>query len=81
MEIDRLQLDTRVQVITPENIAFQYRVAGPFLRLPAYLIDMLIRVGICGISWIAFMIGFGASGLPGWGFGIWLILVFFCVFF
>ena len=40
------QLDARIQVVTPENIAFKYRVAGPFRRLPAYLIDILIRGGV-----------------------------------
>ncbi len=37
-------LDASVQIVTPENIAFRYYVAGPFRRLPAYLIDLVIRV-------------------------------------
>jgi uncharacterized RDD family membrane protein YckC len=36
------QLDSIIRVITPENIAFEYRVAGPFRRLPAYLIDLAV---------------------------------------
>jgi uncharacterized RDD family membrane protein YckC len=39
----RGQLDSRIEIVTPENIAFKYRVAGPFRRAPAYLIDLLIR--------------------------------------
>ncbi len=36
-------LDTTIEVITPENIAFEYQLAGPFRRLPAYLIDVAAR--------------------------------------
>ncbi len=28
-------IDTRVELVTPENIAFQYRLAGPFRRVGA----------------------------------------------
>ena len=38
------QLDTSVEIITPENIAFRYRLAGPFRRLPAFLLDVIIEV-------------------------------------
>jgi uncharacterized RDD family membrane protein YckC len=38
-------LDTTIAVVTPENIAFDYQVAGPFRRMPAYLIDLLVRWG------------------------------------
>src|SRR5258708_7207746 len=40
------QLDSRIEIVTAENIAFKYRVAGPFRRLPAYVIDFLIRAGV-----------------------------------
>lgn len=33
------KLDSIIRVVTPENIAFEYRVAGPFRRLPALLLD------------------------------------------
>lgn len=39
-------LDTTIDVVTPENIAFEYQLAGPFRRLPAYLIDLVVRWGI-----------------------------------
>ena len=35
-------VDTAARVVTPENIAFEYRVAGPFLRLAALVLDWLI---------------------------------------
>ena len=41
------QLDSRIEIVTPENIAFHYVLAGPFRRLPAYLIDCGICVGKC----------------------------------
>ena len=40
-------LDTTIAVVTPENIAFDYQLAGPFRRLPAYLIDFGVRCGVC----------------------------------
>lgn len=39
-------LDTTIAVVTPENIAFEYLLAGPFRRLPAYLIDVAVRFGL-----------------------------------
>src|SRR5262245_60272998 len=36
-------LDATVQVVTPENIAFEYRVAGPFRRLPALILDVFLQ--------------------------------------
>ncbi len=35
-------LDTIYNVVAPENVAFQYRLAGPFLRAFAWTIDMTI---------------------------------------
>ncbi|MEM6472490.1 MAG: RDD family protein [Planctomycetota bacterium] len=40
---DLQPLDTTIGVVTPENIAFEYQLAGPFRRLPAYLIDFAVR--------------------------------------
>ena len=37
------QIDNTIDIVTPENIAFQYRIAGPFRRLPAFLLDLGIR--------------------------------------
>ncbi len=35
-------LDTATKVVTPENIAFEYRLAGPFARLVAFAIDWFV---------------------------------------
>lgn len=40
-------LDTEIEVVTPENVAFSYRLAGPFTRAAAFAIDFIIRVKIC----------------------------------
>lgn len=39
-------LDATVQVITPENIAFEYRLAGPFRRLPAFILDFCVGTAL-----------------------------------
>lgn len=48
-------LDATIDIVTPESISFRYRVAGPFRRLPAFFIDLLIRFG----AW--FVIAFALS--------------------
>jgi uncharacterized RDD family membrane protein YckC len=72
------QIDCTIDVVTPENIAFQYEVAGPFRRLPALLIDVLLRFAV----WIGFLILIGIAGVmsgPGGstlGIALWLLLWF-----
>jgi len=44
--VSKNQLDCVVNVITPENIEFEYLLAGPFQRLPAFLVDLMFRWGI-----------------------------------
>lgn len=75
-------LDTTIDVVTPENIAFRYQLAGPFRRLPAFLIDVMIRfmlillavflvtlfAGVTG-SALAGVVGFAAINI-GW-FLVW----------
>ena len=36
-------VDSVIRVVTPENIAFEYRVAGPFRRLPAMMLDFAVK--------------------------------------
>jgi uncharacterized RDD family membrane protein YckC len=72
----RSQLDNRIQIVTPENIAVEYRVAGPFVRLPAYLLDLLIRIGV--FLFMAFVISIisTSTGLFGMGIGGALVILF-----
>lgn len=44
MREDAEKIDCYVRVITPENIEFEYALAGPFQRLPAFLFDVGIRI-------------------------------------
>ncbi|QDU96451.1 RDD family protein [Lignipirellula cremea] len=55
MSTANAQLDNTIGIVTPENITFQYRVAGPFRRGPAFLVDIMLRV----LAIIAVYIGVG----------------------
>ncbi|HEX7376008.1 MAG TPA: RDD family protein [Pirellulales bacterium] len=73
---DQPPIDTRIELVTPENIAFQYRVAGPFRRLPAYLIDVAIRV-IASAALLFFLsMTFGVVGQGLMGVGLWFVAWF-----
>ena len=51
-------LDTATRVMTPENIAFEYQLAGPFRRIVAYVADILISLVGFGIAAFAVWMGF-----------------------
>ena len=69
-------IDTCIEIVTPENIAFQYRVAGPFRRLPAFLIDAAIRIALAAVTMIAAVFAFDYAGVVGVGIGIGLLIWF-----
>ena len=54
----RPALDTATRVMTPENIAFEYQLAGPFRRIVAYVADILISLVGFGIMLFAIWMGF-----------------------
>ncbi len=78
-------IDLTAVITTPENIQFEYRIAGPFRRLPALLLDFAIRLmlllavlilmAVVGIStalpsgMIAFLLLLSAFGLD-WFYGL-----------
>jgi uncharacterized RDD family membrane protein YckC len=65
MPLREQPLDSVIQVITPENIAFEYRVAGPFRRLGAFLLDLLLiffLIAAIGIV-LSFTVGMISPGL------------------
>jgi uncharacterized RDD family membrane protein YckC len=70
------QLDNRLEIVTPENIAFEYRIAGPFWRLPAYLIDLLIVLVLEIVIGLACMFAFGMAQMAGLGVMFGLIFWF-----
>jgi uncharacterized RDD family membrane protein YckC len=67
-------LDSTIEIKTPENIAFAYRAAGPFRRLPAFLADMAINVLLYIAIFVAAMVA-GAL-LSGLAFAFMLIAFF-----
>lgn len=57
-------IDLTAVITTPENIQFEYRIAGPFRRLPAFLLDFAIRM-MCVIAfYIVAFIGGVTVSLP-----------------
>jgi uncharacterized RDD family membrane protein YckC len=73
MPSESAPLDTRIEIVTPENIAFQYRVAGPFRRLPAYLIDVMLRTVVIFVA--AFVISLATGLLGQFGLGVGMLMV------
>jgi uncharacterized RDD family membrane protein YckC len=69
---DAPSIDGQIKVVTPENVAFHYEVAGPFRRLPAYLIDLAIRVLIAIGIGLA-LLGVASIGIADFGVGAALI--------
>jgi len=62
------QLDTRVRFVVPENIEFEHQLAGPFSRLPAYLLDFAIRLGLMFAMLFAIsFVGFATQSLGVFG--------------
>lgn len=75
---DQQQIDSTIDVVTPENISFQYQVAGPFRRLPAFVIDLLVRVGLWAAILIFSMMLLSQLnvGLASIGIAVWIVAWF-----
>lgn len=65
-----MRLDTRVRVETPEGITLSLRTAGVVPRTLAFLLDLIIRLGILIAANIAL------SQVPGLGGGVMLLVAF-----
>ncbi len=61
MTTEQGQLDNTIEIVTPENIAFHYRVAGPFRRFVAVLLDVIAK-GVCFVV-LRVLLGLIASPL------------------
>ena len=68
------QLDNQLRVSTPENISFQYVLAGPFRRFAAYLLDILISLGGYAIIIIAMWMLIGLLSTLTAGTGMQVIV-------
>lgn len=65
-------LDSTIQVVTPENIAFEYRLAGPFRRLPAFALDLCLQFAVL----IGLMIVLGSTiGVASQGLAMFIFFV------
>jgi uncharacterized RDD family membrane protein YckC len=71
------QLDDTIEVVTPENIAFDYRLAGPFRRFLAYVIDYAFRSAIMFV--IVIIACMGLSALIGNAILMVILVSFFIV--
>jgi uncharacterized RDD family membrane protein YckC len=73
-------IDATTEVVTPENIAVHYRVAGPVRRSLSFAIDLTLFCSIMGAVTVAILI-FSVM-LASWlGAAIWLIFIFFMYWF
>ena len=52
-------IDLTATITTPENIQFEYRIAGPFRRLPGVLLDFAIRL----LFWLSMIVFFFFVGI------------------
>jgi uncharacterized RDD family membrane protein YckC len=70
-------LDATIHVVTPENIAFEYRLAGPFQRLPAFFLDTCIQIAVLIAVWIVLgmTVGIASLGLAMFVFFLMLLVV------
>ncbi|MFN9718904.1 MAG: RDD family protein [Planctomycetota bacterium] len=72
--VQRQKVDTRVVVETPEGVDFQFIIAGPGTRASAWLLDMVLKLGILAGGAIGFGM-FGFLGGLGEGLAGGLILI------
>lgn len=77
MASDNKQLDDTIEIVTPENIAFDYRLAGPFRRFIAYVIDCTLCVVAYFVLWI--LIGLTIMPFLGGAAGGLLLVLLFLV--
>lgn len=70
------QIDTLVEIVTPENISFRYWLAGPARRVPAYLIDLVVQTLVLALAYWGLGIVFGTLGLVGSFLGLFFVILF-----
>jgi uncharacterized RDD family membrane protein YckC len=72
------KIDCFVSVITPENVEFEYALAGPFQRLPAFLFDVVVRYIFLAVLFMTLL--FFSSFFAGFGQVAWLVTVLLVTF-
>lgn len=87
VDAPRQGLDTTVRIVTPERIMFEYPLAGPFRRSFAYLIDLMVLVGLVVVGLIvSAFLTLGTASFVGpalvfyfafvWGYGAFCETIF-----
>lgn len=76
MSAELRQIDSTIDVVTPENISFQYQLAGPFRRLPAFIVDVGIRMVVWVLLLIVFVLAGALTGGGELAVAIWLLVWF-----
>ena len=71
----RDRIDSLLYVVTPENIEFEYRLAGPFRRLPAFVIDTFIKTALILLIGLVSSLTLGQFSM-GMTAGVFLISMF-----
>jgi uncharacterized RDD family membrane protein YckC len=81
-------LDLTATIRTPENIQFEYRLAGPFRRLPALVIDFVVRMMLIAAIYtvVVLFAGFfgfvaGAGSIADFGFFLAMVADFLLMWF
>ena len=69
------RISTDLVIETPENVVLTYRLAGPTVRLQAYLVDFAVRAALLFIAFI-FMVAGGIVGSLGVSLGLFLLVIF-----
>lgn len=64
-----------LQIETPENVVLNYQLAGPAVRITAYIIDFLVRCGLL-VAISIFLIVVGISISPYASMGAFLVSMF-----
>lgn len=69
-------VDTRVELETPEHVAFHHRAAGPGVRGAAWLVDAMLRLILLIVAGTMVAMAFGVAGLAEPGMGAMLVVWF-----
>ncbi len=88
MKPNQNPLDLTAVIKTPESIEFEYRLAGPFRRLPALIVDIIVRflmiaavyIGVLLIMGV-FSINLQTSGFLDFGLLFILVIDFLLLWF
>jgi len=71
------RLDTIAAIDSPEQVRFEYRLAGPARRGLAYAIDLLVKLAVLLVLGILLMLGgVGRDDLGGWSLGVYALVAF-----